>query len=121
MCPAAVRPDGCENRGVTDAPATTPPDRPLGFPGSLRNQLPILLVAAVLVVAVVFVAQDRWRRGAFVVGGAPLLAAVLRLLLPEVRVGLLAVRSKPFDSAAYAVLGGTIIALAATISSLGVG
>jgi hypothetical protein len=103
---------------VTDAPATTPPARLLG---SLRNQLPILLVAAVLVVAVVFVAQDRWRRGAFFVGGAPLLAAVFRLVLPEVRIGLLAVRSKPFDVITYAVLGGAIIALAATISSLGVG
>lgn len=81
----------------------------------------MLLVAVVLVVAVVFLVQDRWRRGAFVIGSAPLLAAVLRLALPEVRVGLLAVRGRPFDVATYAVLGGTIIALAATISSLGVG
>lgn len=116
-----MRQGECENRGVTDAPATTPPARPLGFLGSLRNQLPILLVAAVLVVAVVFVAQDRWRRGAFFLGGAPLLAAALRLLLPDARAGLLAVRGKPFDVAAYAVLGGAIVALAATISSLGVG
>ncbi len=103
---------------MTDASATAHTGRPLGF---LRNQLPMLLVAVVLVVAVVFLVQDRWRRGAFVIGGAPLLASVLRLVLPEVRVGLLAVRGKPFDVGAYAVLGGTIIALAATISSLGVG
>jgi hypothetical protein len=103
---------------VTDASSTTQSDRSLGF---LRNQLPMVLVVLVLVVAVVFVAQDRWRRGAVVIGGAPLLASALRLVLPQVRVGLLAVRSKPFDVVAYAVLGGTIIALAATISSLGVG
>ncbi|MBU3061625.1 DUF3017 domain-containing protein [Nocardia sp. NEAU-G5] len=66
-------------------------------------------------------AQDRWRRGALFIGGAPLLAAVLRLVLPEARVGLLAVRSRPFDVGAYAVLGGTIIALAVTISTLGIG
>ncbi|MGY2061578.1 DUF3017 domain-containing protein [Nocardia gipuzkoensis] len=86
----------------------------------LRTNLPILLVVAVLVVAAVFVAQDRWRRGAFVVGGATLLAAALRLCLPTLRVGLLAVRSKPFDVGAYTVLGGSIIVLAMTISSLGV-
>jgi predicted exporter len=103
---------------VTDASATAHSERLLGY---LRNQLPMLLVAVVLVVAVVFLVQDRWRRGAFVIGGAPLLASVLRLVLPEVRVGLLAVRGRPFDVATYAVLGGTIIALAATISSLGVG
>ena len=103
---------------MTDASATPHSERPLGF---LRNQLPMVLVVAVLLVAVVFVAQDRWRRGSFVIGGATVLAGVLRLVLPELRAGLLAVRGKPFDVAAYVVLGGTIIALAATISSLGVG
>jgi hypothetical protein len=88
--------------------------------GRLRNELPMLLVVVVLVVAVVFVVQERWRRGSLFIGGAALLASVLRLLLPQVRAGLLAVRSRPFDVAAYALLGGTIIALAATISSLGV-
>ncbi|WP_460700194.1 DUF3017 domain-containing protein [Nocardia thraciensis] len=81
----------------------------------------MLFVAAVLLVAVLFVAQDRWRRGAFVIGGATLLAAALRLTLPTVRVGLLAVRSKPFDVGAYTVLGAAIITLAATINTLGVG
>ncbi|MBF6327392.1 DUF3017 domain-containing protein [Nocardia transvalensis] len=80
----------------------------------------MLLVVAVLAVAAVFLAQDRWRRGAFFIGGATLLAATLRLCLPTVRVGLLAVRSRPFDVGAYTVLGGTIIALAVTISGLGV-
>lgn len=86
----------------------------------LRDQFPMLLVLAVLVVAVVFVAADRWRRGAFFIGGAITLAAVLRLCLPTARVGLLAVRSKPFDVAACAALGAAVIALAVTISSLGV-
>ncbi|WP_051499719.1 DUF3017 domain-containing protein [Nocardia sp. BMG51109] len=81
----------------------------------------MLLVVAVLLVAVIFVAQDRWRRGAYVIGGATLLAAALRACLPTARVGLLAVRSKPFDIGTYTVLGGLIIVLAATISSLGVG
>ncbi|APB01422.1 DUF3017 domain-containing protein [Nocardia seriolae] len=80
----------------------------------------MLLVAAVLVVAVVFLAWDRWRRGTFFFGGATLLAAALRLVLPTDRAGLLAVRSKAFDVAWLTVLGVAIIVLAKTISSLGV-
>jgi hypothetical protein len=80
----------------------------------------MLLVVAVLVVAAVFLVQDRWRRGAYIIGGATLVAAALRLCLPTVRVGLLAVRSRPFDVGAYTALGGVIVALAATINSLGV-
>ncbi|MGW3541041.1 DUF3017 domain-containing protein [Nocardia niigatensis] len=86
----------------------------------VRENLPILLVAVVLVVAVVFLAWDRWRRGTFFFGGGTLLAAALRLVLPTDRAGLLAVRSKGFDVAWLMVLGGAIIVLAATISSLGV-
>ncbi|MFE3757059.1 DUF3017 domain-containing protein [Nocardia tengchongensis] len=80
----------------------------------------MLLVGAVLVVAVVFLAWDRWRRGTFFFGGATLLAAALRLMLPTDRAGLLAVRSKGFDVVWLTVLGVAIIVLAATISSLGV-
>ena len=102
------------------APAT-PAEQPGPAGRFFRHHLPLLLVVAVLLVAVVFVVQDRWRRGAFVVGGATLLAAGLRACLPTARVGLLAVRSKPFDVGAYTVLGGIIVVLAATVSSLGVG
>ncbi|GAB2566080.1 DUF3017 domain-containing protein [Nocardia heshunensis] len=80
----------------------------------------MMLVGAVLVVAIVFLAWDRWRRGTYIFGGATLLAAALRMALPTERVGLLAVRSKGFDVGWLTVLGGAIIALAATISSLGV-
>ena len=52
----------------------------------LRHHLPLLTVAAVLVLAVLLVANDRWRRGALVLGVATLLAAALRLCLPTERV-----------------------------------
>ena len=44
-----------------------------------KKNLPMLAVLVVIVVAVVFVLADRWRRGAFVFGVATLLAAVFRL------------------------------------------
>lgn len=87
----------------------------------LRCHLPMVVVGLVVLVAIVFVASDRWRRGAFIFGSAALLAAVFRLCLPTVRVGLLAVRGKPFDVAALSLLGSTIVFLAATINTLGVG
>lgn len=112
----------CQNRGVTDAETSTADE-----PGSrtkvmrfLRCHLPMLLVVLVIGVAVVFVAQDRWRRGALFFGGATLLAAALRLCLPAARVGLLAVRSKPFDVGALTLLGSAIVFIAATINTLGV-
>lgn len=86
----------------------------------MRDNLPMVLIAAVLVVAVVFLSWDRWRRGTFFFGGATLLAAAFRLLLPTERVGLLAVRGKTFDVVWLTVMGSTIIVLAATINSLGV-
>ncbi|WP_431964542.1 DUF3017 domain-containing protein [Nocardia sp. bgisy134] len=81
----------------------------------------MVAVMLVVLVAVVFVASDRWRRGALFFGGATLLAATFRLCLPSARVGLLAVRSKPFDVGALSLLGSAIVFLAATINTLGVG
>ncbi|MET7768575.1 DUF3017 domain-containing protein [Nocardia sp. NPDC005366] len=81
----------------------------------------MVVVTLVIVLAVVFVASDRWRRGALFFGGATLLAAAFRLCLPTARVGLLAVRSRPFDVAALGLLGSAIVTIAATISTVGVG
>ncbi|GGN86525.1 MULTISPECIES: DUF3017 domain-containing protein [Nocardia] len=86
----------------------------------LRSHLPMTVVSALILVAVVFVAWDRWRRGAIIFGSAALVAAAFRLCLPTVQVGLLAVRSRPFDVATLTALGSAIVFLAATINTLGV-
>lgn len=86
---------------------------------ALRRQLPVLMVAAVVVAAVVLVLADRWRRGAFVFGIAVLVAAALRLLLTEDRVGVLAVRSRTFDVVSMALVGGAVVWLAVSIDPLG--
>jgi hypothetical protein len=87
----------------------------------VRGHLPMVAVALVMLAALVLVVQDRWRRGAGVLGAAVLLGAVFRLVLPEARVGLLAVRGRGFDVTAMAAVGSAIIALTATIASLGTG
>ncbi|NLU81820.1 DUF3017 domain-containing protein [Rhodococcus sp. HNM0569] len=86
---------------------------------AVRRHAPILLVLVIVLVAVGFVLADRWRRGAFVIGLAAVVAGVLRLVLSDDAAGLLAVRSKAFDVGALAVVGGTIVWLAVSIDPLG--
>lgn len=79
----------------------------------------MVLVVLVVAGAFVLVLADRWRRGALVLGGAMLLAALLRAVVSPDRVGLLAVRGRGFDVAAMTVVGVAIIALATSIDPLG--
>ncbi|WP_255449989.1 DUF3017 domain-containing protein [Skermania sp. ID1734] len=78
-------------------------------------------VLAIILVALIFVLSDRWRRGAIVFGSAALVGGFFRLLLPTAQVGLLAVRGKRFDVAAMFAVGAAIVWLAASIDPLGTG
>lgn len=61
--------------------------------------LPITVVLALVVIGLLLVATDHWRRGAATFAVAATVAAALRLFLPVARVGVLAVRSRAFDVA----------------------
>ena len=63
----------------------------------ITAQIPFLIVAAFVLVAIAFVVIDRWRRGALVFGIGALAAAVLRAILPVSQIGLLQVRGRVFD------------------------
>jgi hypothetical protein len=79
--------------------------------------LPYLIVLAGAVTGL-FIAWQGSRyagRGAGVVGGALLVAAVARLALPPRYAGLLASRSKVQDVAGFAVLGAAVLVVAATL------
>ncbi len=82
-------------------------------------QLPYFVVMGVVALAVVLVLVDRWRRGAFVFGGALSLGAVLRAVLPTSRAGLLQVRSRVFDVSALTALATVVLWMAFTIDPLG--
>ncbi len=90
-----------------------------GFRAAVARNLPIVAVSVVVLAALVLVLADRWRRGAFIFGCAALLAAVLRLCLPESRVGTLSVRSRAFDVLALGCVGGAIVFLSLSIDPLG--
>ena len=53
----------------------------------------------------VLIAMDYFRRGSVVLSASVLLAAFLRLLLPDADAGMLVVRSRKIDVAVLAVLG----------------
>ncbi|MGI8529569.1 MAG: DUF3017 domain-containing protein [Geodermatophilaceae bacterium] len=77
----------------------------------LRGQAPYLAVLAFLAAAVAFLLLQpgHWRRGVAAIAGTLLLAAVLRLLLPEPVAGMLVVRRRWLDVTIYLVLGALIL------------
>ena len=79
------------------------------FLAGLLRQLPLFAVLVAVAVGLAMIALEHWRRGLLVVGLALVGAAVLRLVLPERRVGFLAVRSRPVD---VVLMAGTGVAVA---------
>ena len=87
--------------------------RPL-LAGLLR-QLPLLAVLVTVGAGLLVVTLGHWRRGLVVIGLTMIAAALLRLLLPERRVGFLAVRSRPVDVVLMAGAGTALTVIALTI------
>ena len=86
------------------------------FVAGLLRQLPLLAVLIAVGVGLLLVAFDHWRKGLIVVGVTLLAGAVLRLLLPERRVGFLAVRSRPIDVVLMAGTGLVLTVIAVAIA-----
>ena len=82
----------------------------------IPSALPAALVATVAVVGMVLVVTQHWRRGAVLLGVALLVAAVLRMVIPPDRVGLLAIRSRAIDVLCYSGFGVVMVVLAVTIT-----
>jgi hypothetical protein len=78
----------------------------------IREQALFLLVLAALLAGFgyLLVGSGHWRRSTFIMGCAMLLAAVLRAVVRQDRVGLLAVRARWMDTAVYLALGVVVLA-----------
>lgn len=77
-------------------------------PPTKRNWLsewPITLVLTGVAIAMIMIALDYFRRGSIVLSASVLLAAFLRLLLPDGDAGMLVVRSRKVDVLTLGVLG----------------
>jgi len=79
--------------------------------------LPYLIVLAGVAAGmfVIWQGSQYAGRGAGLVGGTLLVAAVTRLALPPRYAGLLASRGKAWDVTAYAVLGAAVLVVAASL------
>jgi hypothetical protein len=79
----------------------------------ISEQVAFLVVLLLVGIAFCYLIVDpgRWGRGAGLVAAAVLLAGLLRVALPNGRIGLLAVRSRWVDTACYLALGGAILAV----------
>lgn len=93
------------DRREEDAAQAVEHEREVGGP---RFQWPIALVLVGLVVSLVVVATDHFRRGSVLFAGFVVLAFFLRLLLSDRDAGWLAVRSRGVDLACLGFLGLTI-------------
>jgi hypothetical protein len=74
--------------------------------------VPVMLVIATIVAGLVIVAGDRWRLGSVVLAGAAALGGVMRLVLPTSVVGVLAVRSRIFDTAVFLAISALLAGMA---------
>lgn len=77
----------------------------------ILRAIPIAVVLSIVAAALVLIAFAYWRRGAFALGGAMLLAACFRVVLSERTIGVLAVRGKGFDLLFYIATAALMIAL----------
>lgn len=84
------------------------------YPSTIGGAFYLSILAAAGV-ALVIAAQDDWRLGVKVLGGAMIAAALLRLVLANRDAGMLAVRNRFVDAF---LLGGTGVALIALATSI---
>ena len=85
------------------------------FVAGLVRQLPLLAVLAAVAIGLLLVTVEHWRTGLVVMGLALVGAALLRLFLPERRVGFLAVRSRPVDVLLLTAAGLALAVAAAAV------
>ena len=84
------------------------------FLAGIVRQLPLLAAILVVGAGLVLVTFGFWRQGLVVIGLALIGTALLRLLLPVRRVGLLAVRSRTVDVVLLAATGLALTVLTLT-------
>ena len=106
---------------LADGPRHARPPRTVGhyvraLGRRLRAQAPLAVVLAVVVVAFWRIGLQHWREGTTMLGLALLVAAVLRVSLPDRTAGLLAVRPRRTDVLTYAAFGVVVVLVSLTIT-----
>lgn len=105
---------------IRDQLLANPHDREVP-PSALEKTAQHALVYAfvgMLLVVLMFILMNRWRRGVFVLGVAMVHLAVIRWLVDSKILGVLAVRSRKFDSIFNACLGLAMMLIAFGVDPL---
>ena len=96
----------------------TAPDRPpKSFPQQVLGQWPLACVLLGVFAGLTVVATSHWRTGTTLIGASIIMGGLFRLL-PNRRVGLLAVRSKLLDTVVLLGVGVGIAVLAWAVPAL---
>ena len=86
---------------------------------AVAQRVLVSLFAVMVLFALLWIAQEHWRRGASVLGGALVYLAVIRWLVDSRIMGVLAVRSRKFDSLFTGLLGFAMLWIAVSVDPLG--
>lgn len=105
----AVGPAGPPPDGTTGPAADPTPGRAMGLGAHVAYAAVVLIVG--VGVAATAISPSHWLRGVLLIGVGLAGGAVARAMLPERRVGLLAVRTRAFDASCLAALAVLIIAV----------
>jgi hypothetical protein len=85
----------------------------------VRSETPLSVVIAGAALALVLAVFVDWEAGLIVLGVDLLVAALLRLALPDVRVGLLSVRGRAMDTTMLVLAGGALIVISGSLGHTG--
>jgi hypothetical protein len=78
--------------------------------------LPFAAVMIFVVTGMLRIVMYHWREGTVLIGGSLLLAALLRVVLSDEQIGLIAIRSKVIDTFLYSGFGLVLILVAVTLT-----
>lgn len=82
----------------------------------LPPRLPVVLVFLLAGVGLLRISTANWREGVVLITGSLLVAAALRMVLPDDRVGVLAIRSRTVDVLSYVAFGLAVAFLGLTVT-----
>lgn len=85
----------------------------------MRSEAPLGAVIAGAALALALAVLVDWEAGLIVLGVDLLVAAVLRLSLPAVRVGLLSVRGRVMDTTMLVLAGAALIVISSSLGHTG--
>jgi hypothetical protein len=84
---------------------------------ALRRQLPYALVLLTMAIGLLRIVQYHWREGSAWIGGALLVAALLRAVIPPRTIGMVAVRGRAVDVLWCVGLAACILFVAYTLKA----